>query len=212
MDTTNPLDPRFGRVPLSSTTSSSTTSHNHLNDTNPLSRVSSHRRVQSETFHRLPEDFLFDLDTDFSLGDVEFPSLSDENGGNSEFCKPSGTDEKAKEKSGVHLRSLSVDAAMFEGLGLDNETVGGGGGGGGEGEVNRRVMHKHSCSMDGSSSLFEPDSMDFVKKAMAADKLAELALLDPKRAKRFISSSSSSFSFALITNKSVHLVSFSEFS
>lgn len=40
--------------------------------------------------------------------------------------------------------------------------------------------------MDGESSLFEGESAppDYAKKAMPADRLAELALLDPKRAKR----------------------------
>ncbi|XP_011042922.1 PREDICTED: transcription factor VIP1-like [Populus euphratica] len=45
--------------------------------------------------------------------------------------------------------------------------------------------HRHSYSMDGS---FEVDSImiDGVKKAMAPDRLAELSLIDPKRAKRIL--------------------------
>lgn len=51
----------------------------------------------------------------------------------------------------------------------------------------RRVRrHRHSNSMDGSSTTsFEAD-LDGMKKAMPPDRLAELALMDPKRAERFI--------------------------
>ncbi|CAN4121217.1 unnamed protein product [Withania somnifera] len=47
--------------------------------------------------------------------------------------------------------------------------------------------HRHSNSMDGSYSTasFEADSSS-VKKAMAPDRLAELSLIDPKRAKRIL--------------------------
>ena len=60
------------------------------------------------------------------------------------------------------------------------------GGKGGLGE--KRVHHRHSNSMDGSTTAsFEIESLmdvDGVKKAVAPDRLAELALIDPKRAKR----------------------------
>ncbi|CAN4099688.1 unnamed protein product [Withania somnifera] len=47
--------------------------------------------------------------------------------------------------------------------------------------------HGHSNSMDGSfdTSSLESESVS-VKKAMAPDKLAELSLIDPKRAKRIL--------------------------
>lgn len=47
--------------------------------------------------------------------------------------------------------------------------------------------HRSSNSMDGSfdTSSFESDSLS-VKKAMAPDRLAELSLIDPKRAKRIL--------------------------
>ncbi|CAD6226140.1 unnamed protein product [Miscanthus lutarioriparius] len=79
------------------------------------------------------------------------------------------------------MRSLSLDAAFFDGLSLHG---GGGGGGGG------MAGHKRSGSMDGATSSFEGESAlssmlpGYVKKAMPDHKLAELALLDPKRAKR----------------------------
>lgn len=55
----------------------------------------------------------------------------------------------------------------------------------GDGEPEKtpaRPRHRHSSSVDGSSSLAE--IMD-AKKAMPPDKLAELWSIDPKRAKRF---------------------------
>ncbi|KAG6557001.1 hypothetical protein Mapa_001417 [Marchantia paleacea] len=55
----------------------------------------------------------------------------------------------------------------------------------------RQTRHHHSMSMDGSMSLkMEFGQGEFegieLKKAMASDKLADLALVDPKRAKRIL--------------------------
>ncbi|KAL8459326.1 hypothetical protein ACS0TY_036713 [Phlomoides rotata] len=69
-----------------------------------------------------------------------------------------------------------MDADFFDGLGLDGQPPAAAAEG-------RR--HRHSNSMDGySSTSSEVDCI--VKKAMAADRLAELALIDPKRAKRVL--------------------------
>ncbi|KAJ6835217.1 transcription factor VIP1 [Iris pallida] len=136
-----------------------------------------HRRAHSESFLRLPEDLLFDSDPDFSISDIDFPSLSDENfsAGTPPPPPPAHPDHPVRQPAGGpggHGRSMSVDAAFFEGFGL-----GGGSGSGG-------AHHRRSGSVDG----FEGDSAtsDYAKKAMAADKLAELSLLDPKRAKRIL--------------------------
>lgn len=54
----------------------------------------------------------------------------------------------------------------------------------------RRARHQHSSSMDGSTSFkhellsAELDAAD-AKKVMNSTKLADIALIDPKRAKRF---------------------------
>jgi hypothetical protein len=54
----------------------------------------------------------------------------------------------------------------------------------------RRARHQHSNSIDGSTSFKhdllagEFDGVD-VKKVMSSDKLADIALIDPKRAKRY---------------------------
>ncbi|CAN6374196.1 unnamed protein product [Urochloa humidicola] len=157
-----------------------------------------HRRAHSETFIRLPdEDLLLDPDADFGFSDIDFPSLSDDSPAASDSTTPqqpppprpqSLQQQQAaaagapKPPSGAHMRSLSLDAAFFDGLSLQ----GGGGGGGVAG-------HKRSGSMDGATSPFEGESAppggvipDYAKKAVPAEKLAELALLDPKRAKRIL--------------------------
>ncbi|CAA0812905.1 Transcription factor VIP1 [Striga hermonthica] len=82
-----------------------------------------------------------------------------------------------------HIRSLSMDADFFEGLGLDGQPspapVA-------TGDVVRRPVLRHSNSMDGYCSATSAEVELSVKKAMAADKLADLALIDPKRAKRIV--------------------------
>ncbi|XP_077241361.1 transcription factor VIP1-like [Tasmannia lanceolata] len=151
----------------------------------------SHRRAQSETLFQLPDDILFDVDADFGSLDIDISSPDgNDRAGNGVF--PAAMDSaKSEESNGImekekvvgnnHLRSLSVDEAFFDDLGLgfqnpQNEKP----------RIQEKRMHRHSNSMDGSSSSFEVESNDFVKKAMAADKLAELALIDPKRAKRIL--------------------------
>ncbi|KAK9134484.1 hypothetical protein Syun_013814 [Stephania yunnanensis] len=124
-------------------------------------RVSHHRRAHSETFFRLSDDFLFDAaDVDFALSPIDIPSISDD------------------ASAGV---PMAVDASLAAaGIG------GGGGGGDGGGGQERRGHHRHSNSMDGSSSSFEIEAAESAKKAMGPDKLAELARIDPKRAKRIL--------------------------
>ncbi|KAG9454068.1 hypothetical protein H6P81_006972 [Aristolochia fimbriata] len=167
----------------------------------------SHRRAHSDTFFRLPDDdndLLFDVDgdADFSLTQIDLQALNmSEPESNSALsgafpAKSDESNDASVEKpkipagaSGSHFRSLSVDAAFFDGLGFQPPTAG-------SGEVEKpaaakvapeKRMHRHSNSMDGSSSSFEADSsMDYTKKAMTAEKLAELALIDPKRAKRIL--------------------------
>lgn len=157
-------------------------------------RGSHHRRSHSDTSFRFAANFdellLFDpsdldisglpsplpLPSPVSAGLVPMSVDSDESG---KQPRPAGA------SAGGHLRSLSVDSDFFDGLGFGGDERGAGKGGGGE----RRVgHHRHSNSMDGSSTTsFEADSatmMDGMKKATAPDKLAELALTDPKRAKR----------------------------
>nr|DAD40021.1 TPA_asm: hypothetical protein HUJ06_014344 [Nelumbo nucifera] len=162
-------------------------------------RGSHHRRAQSETFFRFPDDILFDPDVDFNLAAMDLPSMSEDNDSRGSGAVPMPVDSgKSEESTGdkgkgrlggaSHLRSLSMDADFFEGLGFQQSTVGIGREGekfGGKGVPEKR-MHRHSYSMDGSSSSFEVESVESTKKAMGPDKLAELSLIDPKRAKRIL--------------------------
>uniref|UniRef100_A0A0E0MCS0 BZIP domain-containing protein n=1 Tax=Oryza punctata TaxID=4537 RepID=A0A0E0MCS0_ORYPU len=150
-----------------------------------------HRRAHSETFIRLPDaDLLLDPDGDFGFSDLDFPSLSDDSPAASDPTPPPPPpmlpQAAPRPPGGAHMRSLSLDAAFFDGLAFQGG--GGGGGGGGSGSSGGGAGHKRSGSMDGESSLFEGESAppDYAKKAMPADRLAELALLDPKRAKRIL--------------------------
>ncbi|KAF8377160.1 hypothetical protein HHK36_030533 [Tetracentron sinense] len=154
-------------------------------------RGSHHRRALSETLFRFPDEILFD-DVDFNIAALDIPS--EDNDAVPMTVDSGKSDESAGEKvkgklAGTnHFRSLSLDAAFFESLGFQP-----GSGGGWEGEkfggkdVPEKRIHRHSNSMDGSSSSFEADSiLESAKKAMGPDRLAELALIDPKRAKRIL--------------------------
>ncbi|KVH99619.1 transcription factor VIP1 [Cynara cardunculus var. scolymus] len=162
-------------------------------------RGARHRRAQSETFFRLPDEdiLLDDVVADFNFANIDLPSLSSDapipttTGDSSSKSEGESSDVNAAKSTASrplstssHIRSLSVDADFFDGLGLnsaaESEKFSGGG-----------YRHRHSNSMDGSAaSSFEGDSMSMMldnsKKALAPDKLAELALIDPKRAKRIL--------------------------
>ncbi|WJX71063.1 hypothetical protein P8452_55097 [Trifolium repens] len=148
-------------------------------------RGSHHRRSHSDTTFRFAANFddllLFDP-SDFDISNLPLPSpVSDAVPMTVDSDESNGKSTSAAR----HLRSLSVDSEFFDGLGF--------GGGGGEKIEERKVnRHRHSNSMDGSSTTsfdVEENSMvmiDGVKKSMPPEKLAELALIDPKRAKRIL--------------------------
>ncbi|KAI6691097.1 hypothetical protein NL676_027925 [Syzygium grande] len=180
----------------------------------PQRHSSHHRRAHSDTTFRLDDLLLFDA-SDLDLSALDLPSSSSAattptptpsrgGGGGGGAAGAGGTASMAVDSEDSssrpsppinHFRSLSVDSDFFEGLTL----TGAGGGAGGDERFGaktasvaseRRAFHRHSNSMDGSSSAsFELDSLmagDAAKKAMAPDRLAELALIDPKRAKRIL--------------------------
>ncbi|KAK9111256.1 hypothetical protein Scep_018775 [Stephania cephalantha] len=160
-------------------------------------RVSHHRRAHSETFFRLPDDFLFDAaDVDFALSPIDIPSISDDASAGVPMAVDASAAAKSEDSAAEnpkrgkpppsHFRSLSVGSEFFEGLGFQGIGGGGGDGGDGGGGQERRGHHRHSNSMDGSSSSFEIEAAESAKKAMGPDKLAELARIDPKRAKRIL--------------------------
>lgn len=130
----------------------------------PRTAAPGHRRAQSDTTFLFSsssdmedDDFLFDMDT-FNLSSLDLVSPS-----------PLPTAKSAD----------SADADLFDGIPFGGE----------------RRVHRRTSSMDGggscSSSIDGGDGdgfviIDGVKKAMPPEKLAELALIDPKRAKRLV--------------------------
>ncbi|KAK4784020.1 hypothetical protein SAY86_018388 [Trapa natans] len=155
-----------------------------------------HRRAHSEIL-TLPDDLSFDSDLGVVGGAADGPSLSDETEEdllsmyldmdklNSSVVSSfqagdsSSTPVSAGPVAMEHVSSMGAGNASSEALA--------------EGPIERpRIRHQHSQSMDGSTSIktemlmsgSEEPSPAETKKAAAAAKLAELALIDPKRAKR----------------------------
>ncbi|KAK8510632.1 hypothetical protein V6N13_110136 [Hibiscus sabdariffa] len=162
-----------------------------------------HRRAHSDTTFRLDDLLLFDpSDLDLSCLDLPDSSsnpapppavpVSTESSDDSSSNLPPRSAQNNSRQISSHRRSLSVDSDFFDEHGLTGPAISGGAGnekfGGKRGVGEKGVRHRHSNSMDGSTS-FDLESfmaVDGVKKAMAPDRLAELALLDPKRAKRIL--------------------------
>ncbi|KAJ6795341.1 putative transcription factor PosF21 [Iris pallida] len=141
-----------------------------------------HRRAHSEILS-LPDDIAFDTD----LGIVGVPGASD---------RPSLSDETEEDFLSMYLdmdKLMGGESSLAGGgasSSLQNENVGPAGG-----ERPTRARHQHSQSMDGSTMSIKTEllgsgseghssSLAEEKKAMSAAKLADLALVDPKRAKR----------------------------
>ncbi|XP_047319160.1 probable transcription factor PosF21 [Impatiens glandulifera] len=162
-----------------------------------------HRRAHSEIL-TLPDDLSFDYDLGI-VGGFEGPSMSDETDEdmlsmyleldkfNSSSATSSGIQAGESSSAMVDWPSLPTptSSAMVDWPSLSipissatatatafNERP--------------RIRHQHSQSMDGLSTInpemlmsnTEESSAADAKKAMSATKLAELALVDPKRAKR----------------------------
>nr|XP_029122415.1 probable transcription factor PosF21 isoform X2 [Elaeis guineensis] len=151
-------------------------------------RNAGHRRAQSEILS-LPDDISFDSDLGV-VGSGEGPSLSDETEEDplsmyldmDKFTSSSaisGLDLLGSETSVTAAAPAPTFPPQTENsAAASNERP--------------RVRHQHSQSMDGSTSIkpemlasgSEGPSLAETKKAMSAAKLADLALVDPKRAKR----------------------------
>ncbi|KAF2547178.1 hypothetical protein F2Q70_00021587 [Brassica cretica] len=172
----------------------------------PRQLISHHRRARSDTFFsgESIDDLLL-----FDPSDVDFSSLDFLNAPTPQTQpqpSPMSVDSPPEETSsngappiplppGRHVRSFSVDSEsnFFDDLTATEDTqfarpTSSGG---------RKGHHHRSNSVDGatSSGSFNMDSIlaavnckDGAKKnmGMASDRLAELALLDPKRAKRIL--------------------------
>ncbi|KAJ6810954.1 putative transcription factor PosF21 [Iris pallida] len=155
-------------------------------------RSRGHRRAQSEILS-LPDDITFDSDLGLvGPGAADGPSLSDET--EEDFFSMYLDMDKLDKFGPVSATELMVSENSVEAGGSQVAATGGGNNvvsGGGERPT--RARHQHSQSMDGSTSLKTeqlgsgsegPSSLAEAKKAMSAEKLADLALVDPKRAKR----------------------------
>ncbi|KAK6914538.1 Basic-leucine zipper domain [Dillenia turbinata] len=152
-----------------------------------------HRRAHSEIL-TLPDDISFDSELGV-VGGADGPSFSDETEEDlfsmyldvDKFNSLSATSIQLGEPPAAPVAASAAPAtglALVSATGAENM---------GAGPSERpRIRHQHSQSMDGSTTIKpelltsaseEPMAAE-VKKAMSAAKLAELALIDPKRAKR----------------------------
>ncbi|KAK1411451.1 hypothetical protein QVD17_38000 [Tagetes erecta] len=142
-----------------------------------------HRRAHSEIL-TLPDDISFDSDLGV-VGGFDGPSFSDETEEDlfsmyldmDKFNSSSATSMLAGESSST-AGQVSAPGLQVLGPGPSERP---------------RVRHQHSQSMDGSTTIKPEmltsgceDTSSDAKKAMSAAKLAELALVDPKRAKRIL--------------------------
>ncbi|XP_020224644.1 probable transcription factor PosF21 [Cajanus cajan] len=151
-----------------------------------------HRRAHSEIL-TLPDDISFDSDLGV-VGGADGPSFSDDAEEDllsmyldmDKFNSSSATSTfQMGEPSGAVGASASTPALEAPASYAENVVIG-------NNERPTRVRHQHSQSMDGSTTIkpemlvsgSEDMSATDSKKAMSAAKLAELALIDPKRAKR----------------------------
>ncbi|KAG8375917.1 hypothetical protein BUALT_Bualt09G0009100 [Buddleja alternifolia] len=148
-----------------------------------------HRRAHSEIL-TLPDDISFDSDLGV-VGGLDGPSFSDETEEDllsmfldmdkfNSTTATSGFQVGESSTSGVaELSSCGPTSANTSNMG---PTLG----------EKPRIRHQHSQSMDGSSTIkpemlmsgSEDPSPSDSKKSMSTAKLADLALIDPKRAKR----------------------------
>ncbi|KAF8388604.1 hypothetical protein HHK36_027281 [Tetracentron sinense] len=145
-----------------------------------------HRRAHSEIIS-LPDDISFDSDLGV-LGSMDGPSLSDETEEDlfsmyidmEKFNSSSATSGfQTGEATSAAALALVQAAPPPENLVIDSNE-------------RPRVRHQHSQSMDGSTSIkpelllsgSEGASVAETKKALSAAKLADIALIDPNRAKR----------------------------
>lgn len=148
----------------------------------PPARAPHHRRTQSELAFRIPDDLDFGADP--------FSSASPAAAG----------DEIGSEDD---LFGAYMDIEGLGGSVGDHCAAAGNGGDGAPAVVKAeehppeglfagaaRPRHRHSSSVDVSSMMSRGEGVfgeiAEAKKAMAADKLAELAAIDPKRAKRSV--------------------------
>lgn len=149
-----------------------------------------HRRAHSEIL-TLPDDISFDSDLGV-VGGLDGPSFSDDTEDDLlsmylDMDKFNSTSATSSFQVGESSNAMATEQGLSSApLGAGNLTTNN------ALSEKPRIRHQHSQSMDGSTTIKpemlmdgseDPSSAD-AKKAMSAAKLAELALIDPKRAKR----------------------------
>ncbi|XAR54536.1 hypothetical protein NMG60_11029710 [Bertholletia excelsa] len=151
-----------------------------------------HRRAHSEII-ALPDDISFDSDLGI-VGGLDGPSLSDDTEEDflsmyldmDKFSSSSATSASQAGELSSADASVSGPVPVSASPNLLSENVA-------SAPVEKaRVRHQHSQSMDGTTTIkpemlisgTEESTAADSKKAISAAKLAELALVDPKRAKR----------------------------
>ncbi|XP_057731071.1 probable transcription factor PosF21 [Arachis stenosperma] len=154
-----------------------------------------HRRAHSEIL-TLPDDISFDSDLGV-VGGADVPSFSDDT--EEDLLSMYLDMDKFNSSSATSTFQMGEpsNAAAASGSAPTSAPASGGPTSSAENSVlgnneRPRVRHQHSQSMDGSTTIkpemlvsgSEDISAADSKKAMSAAKLAELALIDPKRAKR----------------------------
>ncbi|CAJ2661026.1 unnamed protein product [Trifolium pratense] len=166
-----------------------------MSDNPPRNR--GHRRAHSEIL-TLPDDISFDSDLGV-VGGADGPSFSDDTEEDllsmyldmDKFNSSSAT-STFQMGEGSNAAAASGSAPMSVGKASGAGTSSGENIASGTTNERPRIRHQHSQSMDGSTTIKPEmlvsgsDDMSAAdsKKAMSAAKLAELALIDPKRAKR----------------------------
>ncbi|KAL3641616.1 putative transcription factor PosF21 [Castilleja foliolosa] len=145
-----------------------------------------HRRAHSEIL-TLPDDISFDSDLGV-VGGFDGPSFSDET--EEDLLSMYLDMDKFNSSSATSGNQMGESSNMLAAEpGSSGPASGGDNVGPGGMSEKPRIRHQHSQSMDGSTSikpemLMSEDQSSGDKKAISAAKLAELALIDPKRAKR----------------------------
>lgn len=194
-----PMPPHLGQAGSSSGSGPEPGHFSHdlsrMHDNPP--RNLGHRRAHSEIL-TLPDDLSFDSDLGVVGGAADGPSLSDETEEDlfsmyldmDKLNSSAVSSFQVGEHSSAPVSAGHVVAGPGSSMGSGNTSSEALSAGPSE---KPRVRHQHSQSMDGSTSIKpemlmsgseDPSAADS-KKAMAAAKLAELALIDPKRAKRY---------------------------
>ncbi|XP_068665298.1 probable transcription factor PosF21 [Aristolochia californica] len=141
-----------------------------------------HRRAHSEILG-LPDDISFDSDLGV-VGSGDGPSLSDET--EEDLISMYIDMDKFSSSCATSVLQIGESSGTVRASAAPSENVSTGP------SDKPRVRHQHSQSMDGSTSIkpelfvsaAEGASVADTKKAVSAAKLADLALIDPKRAKR----------------------------